>query len=37
MNDYYNCGGGCFEGNGAVLMSNGHTKKIRDLKKGDLV
>jgi len=37
MNQYYNCGGGCFHGNAIATMSNGSTRKVKELKKGDEV
>jgi len=37
MNKYYNVGGGCFHGDGQVLMMNGSTKLVRDLKVNDVV
>ncbi len=37
MSDYYNFGGGCIHEDNLVLMQNGSTKAIKDLKKGDKV
>ena len=35
MHDYMDYGAGCFDGEGIVKLSNGCTKQIKDLKKGD--
>lgn len=37
MNKYYNVGGGCFHGDGQVLMMDGTTKLVRELKVNDVV
>jgi len=35
MNEYMDYGGGCFDGDGLVKLTNGQFKKVRDLLKGD--
>jgi Mg-chelatase subunit ChlD len=37
MSSYMNSGGGCFSGDGIVLMLDGTRKLVRELKKGDQV
>jgi len=37
MNKYYNAGGGCFHGDGQVLMMDGTTKMVRDVRVNDVV
>lgn len=37
MNDYYDAGGGCFEENCLVRMHDNTLKKIKYLKKEDLI
>lgn len=37
MNDYYNAGGGCFDGEGIVKLANGGLIPVKDLKKDDVV
>ncbi|EGR33000.1 von willebrand factor type a domain protein [Ichthyophthirius multifiliis] len=34
MNQYYNCGGGCFEGNCLVYMFDNSFVKVKDVRKG---
>lgn len=37
MSRYYNCSGGCFAGDGAVVMADGSTKRVDQLRRGDRV
>ncbi|KAL9645704.1 hypothetical protein ABK040_003436 [Willaertia magna] len=37
MSSYYNVGGSCFNGDALVLLSNGLTKKVCEIRKGDKV
>lgn len=37
MNNYYNAGGGCFDGNCYVKMADGTTKQVKLIKKGDKI
>ena len=37
MTSYYNQSGGCFDGNGKVLLADNSTKLVKDIKKGDKV
>lgn len=37
MTSYYNQSGGCFSGNGNVLMADSTTKLVKEIKKGDKI
>lgn len=37
MQQYYNYGGGCIDGNSDVLMADGTSKKVRNISKNDEV
>lgn len=37
MNNYYNAGGGCFDGDCLVKMADGTKKQVRLIKKGDQI
>jgi len=37
MGAFYNAGGGCFDGDCLVLMSDETFKKVKEIKKGDLI
>jgi len=37
MSSYMNSGGGCFDGNSMVLMSDNTLKQVKDLRKDDIV
>ena len=37
MKNYYNAGGGCFEENCLVKMSDNSLKKVKNIKKGDKI
>jgi hypothetical protein len=37
MTSYYNQSGGCFDGNGIVLLADNSTKLVKNIRKGDLL
>lgn len=37
MTSYYNRDGGCFDGNGKVLLPDNSTKLVKNIRKGDLI
>jgi hypothetical protein len=37
MTNYYNSGGGCYDGNGVVQLADGQTKLVKELVKGDVI